>query len=81
MGHVALCPHSMTRFYQGVLPDEVWLEGTLELLRRCDAALFLEGWEQSEGSRAEMDEADRLRVAVLYDLAGLEWFERKERKI
>jgi len=64
MGHVALCPHSMTRYYQGALPDAVWLEGTLELLRRCDRVLVAEGWGESEGSRVEIAEAHRLGMPV-----------------
>jgi hypothetical protein len=30
-GYVALCPHMNTRLFGGILPDEVWLKGALEL--------------------------------------------------
>lgn len=53
----AICPHCETRYFQGSAPDVVWLEGTLELLRRCDAALFLPGWEDSVGACGEYEEA------------------------
>jgi nucleoside 2-deoxyribosyltransferase len=53
MGAVALCPHSNTGQFEGECPDDVWLEGDLELLRRCDAVLMIAGWEHSHGATAE----------------------------
>jgi len=69
MGHVAVCPHAMTRYYQGELPDDVWLAGLLELMRRCDAVLMVGDWRKSEGSMAEHDEALRLGLPV-YEFLG-----------
>jgi hypothetical protein len=37
------------------LPDQFWLDGTLALMYKCDAALFVEGWKKSSGSRGEHD--------------------------
>lgn len=68
LGWVPLCPHSMTRFFDGTLTDEYWLAATLELLRRCDAILMLPGWQGSAGARAEHAEAVRLGVKVLFAL-------------
>lgn len=59
---IPLIPHTMYRFFNGELTDEFWLEGTLELLRRCDAAWFCEGWRTSEGSVGEYQEAKRLGI-------------------
>jgi hypothetical protein len=58
MGAAPLCPHTMTRFFDGTLSDDYWLAVTLELMRRCDAILLLDGWERSAGARAEAAEAD-----------------------
>ncbi len=52
-GAMPLCPHTNTRNFDGELTDEFWLNGTLELLRRCDAAIFTVRWEESAGARAE----------------------------
>jgi len=52
-----ICPHTETRFFQGAAPDEIWLDGTLELLRRCDAIFLLPGWLDSVGTRGERHEA------------------------
>lgn len=70
-GHVAICPHTNTRFYQGAAPDEVWLEGDLVILRRCDAVLLVEGWERSVGTLAEIAEARRYGIPVLENLGEL----------
>src|SRR5437867_13113979 len=36
MGVSVICPHLNTRPFQGALPDEVWLQGDLELINRDD---------------------------------------------
>lgn len=53
MGAVALVPHLLTRHFQGELPDQIWLDGAIELLKRSDAIFMLPGWEDSAGSLAE----------------------------
>jgi hypothetical protein len=59
-----LIPHAHTAHFHGEGPsdgaDAFWLDGTLELLRRCDAAVFIPGWPKSSGSRGEWEEAGRL---------------------
>jgi nucleoside 2-deoxyribosyltransferase len=64
MGHVALCPHANARHNPGGAPDEVYLAGTLELMRRCDAVVLVHNWEDSEGAKAEVAEAKRLGIPV-----------------
>lgn len=66
MGGVAVVPHTQYRFFQGALPDEFWLEATLELLRRCDAIVLLPTWQKSSGARGEHDEAVRLNLPVFH---------------
>lgn len=53
MGAVALCPHSNTGLFDGECPDDVWLAGDIELLRRCDAVLMIGDWRESSGATAE----------------------------
>lgn len=66
-GFAVICPHTNTRFYSGAAPDEVWLEGDLEILRRCDAVLLVPGWENSTGTRWEFAEAIKCGIHV-FDL-------------
>ena len=65
-GLAALCPHANSRHMDGITTDENFLAGTLEMLRRCDAVLLVEGWQKSVGSRAEVSEAMRLGKPVMY---------------
>lgn len=66
-GFAVICPHTNTRFYSGAAPDEIWLEGDLELLRRCDAVLLLPKWRESSGTCAEVTEAMKCGIHV-FDL-------------
>lgn len=61
-GWCAICPHANTRFFQGAAPDKVWLDGDIEILRRCDAMILVPGWEKSSGTRAEVE------VAIAFDI-------------
>lgn len=64
-GHMALCPHKNTQHFDGELPDEFFLEGTKELLRRCDAVLLVPGWQDSVGACGEVVEAlERVGIPV-----------------
>lgn len=74
-GAAALCPHANTRFFQGAAPDEVWLDGDLEMLRRCDAILMTKDWQRSSGATKEHEVAVAVSIPVFYavDLDCGEW--------
>jgi len=69
LGAMPLIPHANTRFFQGECTDQLWLEGTLELLRRSDAVLMVPGWETSQGALGEKKEADQLGKPVFFSVA------------
>ena len=72
-GWAVICPHKNTSGYQHAadIPYETWIEGDLEILRRCDAICMLPGWEQSNGARIELALAYDLGLGVLvYDSFG-----------
>ena len=71
MGAMPLCPHANTAHFDGLLTAEFWLTGTAELLRRCDAAITVDGWERSSGSRGEIKLAGELGIPVFYDEISL----------
>lgn len=64
LGAVAICPHLNTMHFQGALPDEVWLDGDLEIVRRCDALIMVEGWPRSKGTLKEKELAHELGIPV-----------------
>lgn len=74
LGAMPLCPHANTRHFDGLLTDEFWLDGTMELGRRCDAAIVVDGWESSSWSKAEIADFDRRCATVFLNLKALaEW--------
>jgi hypothetical protein len=81
-GSMPLIPHANTAHFHGECTDDFWIEGTLELLRRCDAAVFLPGWHHSTGSRGEWAECVRLGMPRLdlepFYLEPLTWAEQKQ---
>jgi len=52
-GGYPVIPHTMTAEFDKQLTDEFWLDGTMALLKKCDAMVLTNNWEQSSGARAE----------------------------
>ena len=71
MGAAALTPHANTMFFQNAAPDNVWLEGDLALLAKCDAVIMTPDWKRSSGARAEHEFAIGRSIPVFYDLDRL----------
>lgn len=73
-GWSPIIPHANTGHLDLVAPDlqdRFWLEATLELMRRSDAVLLCPGWENSEGTQAEVAEATRTGIPVIHSLHAL----------
>ncbi|GAF97684.1 unnamed protein product [marine sediment metagenome] len=66
LGAMAICPHKNTAHFGGTLPDEVWLQGDLELVRRSDAVCCVAGWDESRGARGEVALARQLSIPVFF---------------
>ena len=64
-GFPTICPHMNTAFMDGAAPDEVWLQGDLVILGRCDAIVLTPGWACSSGAVAEREAARLLGLVVL----------------
>lgn len=73
-GGVALCPHKNTAFFGGSCPDDVWLQGDLELLSRCDAVYAIEGWRTSYGAIEEVKFARGNNIPCLFSLSEVTAF-------
>lgn len=77
LGAVALCPHANSMFFTGAGDDAMWLNGSLELMRRCDAVVLVSGWEQSQGTLAEIREAQSEAIPVFESVEELKgWLGR-----
>lgn len=65
-GGAAICPHMNTAFFGGACPDKVWLEGDLEILKRCDGVFTTKYWQESIGAKAEVELAKELGIPVFH---------------
>ena len=52
-GFAVICPHTNSGHMMGSHPEEIFMAGALELLRRSDVLIQLPTWESSPGARAE----------------------------
>jgi hypothetical protein len=71
LGAMPLIPHTNTRFFHGTLPDEFFIEGTLALMHKCDAALFVGNWQGSSGCMGEHRSCELRGIPKFYTLAEL----------
>lgn len=69
LGWCVFCPHSNTANFDNFskLPPKTYLEGDIVFLKCCDAIFMLEGWEQSVGSKRELEVALELGLEVYYE--------------
>lgn len=67
-GCAAVCPHSNTRYFQGVLPDERWLDGDLAILKKCDGVLMTPDYQRSYGAKAELLFALNHSIPIFFDM-------------
>ena len=69
LGFFVICPHLNSanfEFYTN-LDESVWVEGDLEMVRRCDCVFMLKGYETSTGSLMELELAEKLQKAIYYE--------------
>lgn len=79
MGAMAIVPHlnSLKMYENGVDGAAIYL-GDLELMKRCDAVLVLDGWEASFGCNLEVSWAHHNGMPVFHTLIELKcWLEEK----
>lgn len=64
LGFAVICPHTNTRFFDGAANDNIWLEGDISILLRCDAVLLVDNWKQSQGAQTEVKVAKENNIPV-----------------
>lgn len=66
LGAMPLCPHANTQHFDGQRTAQFWIDGTLELLRRCDAMVLVPGWENSVGTKGEIAYCESVGLPVFH---------------
>jgi hypothetical protein len=70
-GAACICPHKNTALLGGAADDSVWLEGDLEMMRRCDAVVCTSDWRRSAGTLKEVRIATEIGLPVFFALGDL----------
>lgn len=71
IGHYPICPHTMSRFFFGQVPEAVAIAWGLDLVRVSEALLLVSGWQDSAGTRTEIELARKLGLPVYRDFGEL----------
>jgi hypothetical protein len=67
MGLPVICPHANTAMMDGAdIPVDLWLDGDIAMMERCDAVVVLPGWESSAGTKGEIRRAEEIGIPVYY---------------
>ena len=68
-GWAVICPHKNTAHFGGAngIEDQVWLNGDLEILKRCDAIYMLDNWRESSGAKIEREHAIFNNLDIYYE--------------
>lgn len=67
MGAAVCVPHALGQDFWGTLTEEFWLEMTKHQLATSNAIMMIDGWEDSIGSRGELELARCLHFPVFYE--------------
>ena len=67
-GWAVICPHLNTMHMGGIMGnDEIFLDGDVEIVKRCDAIFMLKGFENSEGACKEIEVAYERNITIYYE--------------
>ena len=71
MGHAVICPHTNTGepylSKKNCSADcDMYIEGDLNMISRCDALVMTKKWETSKGAKIEWDYANSLGIPIYY---------------
>ena len=78
LGFAVLCPHLNSRNFERItkVGYNEFIEGYLTILRRCDIAIFLPGWQKSAGCLRELSFCKSRKIPAVFNFAEL-WKEVK----
>ena len=64
-GHFAVSPWDISKSLPVTFQHDDYLAVDIEVMRRCDAVLFLDGWYQSKGCRRERECCHHYGITIL----------------
>lgn len=76
LGACAVCPHLNSAYMDGLVPDAQFLDGAMEMMRRCDLVVLVPGYDKSAGAMAEWHTAEQLNIPTLWQMPHIAgWIE------
>jgi hypothetical protein len=66
-GYAVICPHTNTAHFDGVVSDDDFLLGLLDIMERCDLVVTLDDISESQGSLQEVRIARELGIPVFWE--------------
>ena len=70
LGYAVICPHTNSGLMESDVPEQLFMEGDLEIIKRCDVIVMLPGWIESAGSRAEHELAIQCKLHIIYEFTA-----------
>lgn len=67
LGYVSICPHMNTAHMDNHCEAQVFLDGDIAILKRCDIIVMMKDWEYSEGAYKERTVAKRYNLEIIYE--------------
>jgi hypothetical protein len=65
MGYIVICPHTNCILMSGEdIPEDYFLTGDMELLKKCDLMVLIPGWPDSKGTISEILLAHKINLPV-----------------
>ena len=65
-GHLVMSPHVLPLGFDW----EDYLEISIEMMMACDAVYVLKGWEESKGTKLEIEMAEKYKMEIIYQEEG-----------
>ena len=65
LGYAVICPHANSALFPG--DPQMYLDGDIEILKRCDVIVMIPGWEKSQGAKDELEKASVLGKEIIYE--------------
>ena len=71
-GFYSFCPHNNTRHFEGSLSDDIWLGYCQAFIEKfADGVILVDGWENSSGTKAEIELCKELNIPIFYSINEL----------
>ena len=65
LGYAVICPHKNSEFLSGLTDEQTFLNGYLEMVKRADGIVLIEGFKNSVGAMKEFELAKSLDKEIL----------------